>query len=204
MRPVRVRMRVRYQAVAGKLEPYSMCTENAVRRADKPCQSVRGRAIDQSVSALLLENVAPAAIEVALVVEDEIAGRIEQSSAQRATQLIRTRYDAELARRRYMSVDPANRLVADSLESDWNERLRQLDSLQQEHERLQQADQTLLGDDACARIRQLAEDFPRVWHDERVAPVERKRMLALLLARAVIYRQEGRCDPSGVSSQESF
>ena len=133
-------MRVRYQAVAGKLEPYYMCTENSVRRADKPCQSVRGRAIDQAVSALLMENVAPAAIEVALAVEDEIGGRIEQSSAQRATQLIRARYDAELARRRYMSVDPANRLVADSLESDWNERLRQLDSLQQEHERLQQAD----------------------------------------------------------------
>ena len=184
------RMRVRYQAVAGKLEPYYMCTENAVRRADKPCQSVRGRAIDQTVSALLLENVAPAAIEVALAVEDEIAGRIEQSSAQRATQLIRTRYDAELARRRYMSVDPANRLVADSLESDWNERLRQLDSLQQEHERLQQADQTLLGDDACARIRQLAEDFPRVWHDERIAPVERKRMLALLIEDVTLVKAE--------------
>ena len=167
-----------------------MCTENAVRRADKPCQSVHGRAIDQSVSALLLENVAPAAIDVALAVEDEIAGRIEQSSAQRATQLIRARYDAELARRRYMSVDPANRLVADSLESDWNERLRQLDSLQQEHERLQQADQTLLGDDARVRIRQLAEDFPRVWRDERIAPHARKRMLALLIEDVTLVKAE--------------
>jgi DNA invertase Pin-like site-specific DNA recombinase len=184
------RMRVRYQAVAGKLEPYYMCTENAVRRADKPCQSLRGYAIDQAVSTLLLENVAPAAIEVALAVEDEIAGRIEQSSAQRATQLIRARYDAELARRRYMSVDPANRLVADSLESDWNERLRQLDSLQHEHERLQQADQTLLGEDARARIRQLAEDFPRVWHDERVASVERKRILALLIEDVTLIKAE--------------
>jgi hypothetical protein len=45
--------------------------------------------------------------------------------------LTRARYDAELARRRYINVDPANRLVADTLESDWNERLRELDSLQQ-------------------------------------------------------------------------
>lgn len=39
------RMRVRYQEVARRLEPYYMCTEEAVRRAGKPCQSVRGRAI---------------------------------------------------------------------------------------------------------------------------------------------------------------
>ncbi len=44
----------------------------------------------------------------------------------------RARYDAELARRRYLHVDPSNRLVADTLEADWNERLRHLDLLQQE------------------------------------------------------------------------
>ena len=62
------RMRVRYQEVAGKLEPYYMCAENAVRRAGKPCQSIRGRAIDEVISALLLDHVAPTAIEVALAV----------------------------------------------------------------------------------------------------------------------------------------
>ena len=184
------RMRVRYQGVAGKLEPYYVCTENAVRRADKTCQSIRGRAIDEVISALLLEQVAPAAIEVALAVEDEIAGRIEQATAQRATQLARARYDAELARRRYLNVDPANRLVADTLEADWNERLRQLDLLQQEHDRQQQADQRLLGDEARARIRQLAHDFPRVWNDERVAPLERKRMVALLIEDVTLLKGE--------------
>lgn len=184
------RMRVRYQRVGGKLEPYYICTENLVRRADKPCQSVRGHAIDDAISTLLLESVAPASIEVALAVEDEIAGRIGQAAAQRVTQLTRARYDAELARRRYLSVDPANRLVADSLESDWNDRLRQLDSLQQEHERHQQADQKLLGDDARTKIRQLAEDFPRVWHDERIAPVERKRMVALLIEDVTLVKAE--------------
>lgn len=184
------RMRVRYQEVSGNLEPYYVCTENSVRRADKPCQSVRGRAIDEAISSLLLENVAPAAIEVALAVEDEIAGRIGQATAQRVTQLTRARYDAELARRRYLSVDPTNRLVADSLESDWNDRLRQLESLQLEHDRHQQADQKLLEDDARAKIRQLAEDFPRVWHDERIAPVERKRMVALLIEDVTLVKAE--------------
>lgn len=184
------RMRVRYQEVGGKLEPYYMCTENPVRRADKSCQTIRGVPIDAAISALLLENVAPAAIELALAVDDEIGGRIQQATVQRATQLARARYDAELARRRYLNVDPANRLVADTLEADWNDRLRQLDTLQQEHDRQQQADQKLLGDEARARIRQLAQDFSRVWNDERVAALERKRMVALLIEDVTLVKSE--------------
>ncbi len=73
-------MRVRYQEVGGKLEPYYMCTENPVRRADKSCQTIRGVPIDAAISALLLENVAPAAIELALAVDDEIGGRTFSTS----------------------------------------------------------------------------------------------------------------------------
>lgn len=184
------RMRVRYQRVGGNLEPYYTCTENAVRRAGPPCQTVRGRAVDDAISALLLEQVTPAALELALAIEEEISGRIEQAAAQRVTQLTRARYEAELARRRYLHVDPANRLVADALEADWNECLRQLDRLQQAHDHQQQADRTLLGDDARTRIRQLAEDFPRVWQDPRVPPLERKRMVALLIDDVTLIKSE--------------
>ncbi len=175
------RMRVRYQKVGGKLEPYYICTENSVRRGEKPCQSIRGRAIDQVIGKLILDRVSPEAIEVALAVENEIAGRIKQASSQRKKQLERARYEAELARRRYMNVDPSNRLVADTLEADWNMHLRNLDLLQQEHERIEQADQKLLDEDARNRVQKLAQDFPNLWNDERIAPVERKRMLALLI-----------------------
>jgi hypothetical protein len=56
-------------------------------------------------------------------VQDEIAGRIEQADQLRRSQLEHARYEAELARRRYFKVDPDNRLVAETLEADWNERL---------------------------------------------------------------------------------
>ena len=45
----------------------------------------------------------------------------------------RARHRADLARRRYLAVDPDNRLVADSLEADWNDALR---ALQTARERL--------------------------------------------------------------------
>jgi hypothetical protein len=184
------RMRVRYQELAASLAPYYQCAEESVRRAGKPCQSIRGCDIDAAISALLLETVAPAALEVALAVQDEIAGRIEEADALRRSQLDRARYEAELARRRYLKVDPDNRLVADTLEADWNEHLRRLDALQQEHDRQRKADQGLLNDEARARILALSADFPRVWNDPRTAPVERKRMIALLIEDVTLVRAE--------------
>jgi DNA invertase Pin-like site-specific DNA recombinase len=182
------RMRVRYQQVGGKQEPYYQCTEASVRDAGKLCQSIRGRSIDKAISALLLEIVSPAALDVALAVQDEIADRIHQADTVRAAQLERVRYEAELARRRYLKVDPDNRLVADTLEADWNERLRQLDALQCEQDRQRETDRVLLATDARQRIASLTKDFPRVWNDPRTTPVERKRMVALLLEDATLIK----------------
>jgi DNA invertase Pin-like site-specific DNA recombinase len=175
------RMRVHYENLSGQMRPYYRCTEEAVRRAGKPCQWVHGLAVDEAVGALLLQTVAPAAIEVALAVQDEIAQRIQQAAARRQAQLERARYEAELARRRYTKVDPDNRLVADALEADWNQRLRQLDDLQREHERQQHDEQAQLDAPARQRIADLARDFPSVWSDSRTCALERKRMLALLI-----------------------
>jgi DNA-binding XRE family transcriptional regulator len=176
------RMRVRYDSRAGQRRPYYCCNEGTVRRAEsRNCQWVQGTEIDTAISALLLQTVAPAAIEVALAVQQEIAQRVEQAAALRETQLQRCRYEAELARRRYVKVDPDNRLVADALEAEWNERLRQLDTVQREHERHQQADQTLLDEPSRQRIVDLAQDFPRVWSDPRTSAMQRKKMLALMI-----------------------
>jgi DNA invertase Pin-like site-specific DNA recombinase len=182
------RMRVKYQALDTGIFPYYQCTEESVRHGGKVCQSIRGCDIDAAISALLLATVAPAALEVALGVQDEIAGRIGEADALRRKQLERMRYEAELARRRYLKVDPDNRLVADRLEADWNEYLRRLDALQQEHERQRKADQGLLSAEARARILALSTDFPRVWHDPRTEAVERKRMVALLIEDVTLIR----------------
>jgi DNA invertase Pin-like site-specific DNA recombinase len=184
------RMRVRYQRVDEHLAPYYFCTEDVVRRAGTACQSIRGRDIDAAISTLLLETVAPAALEVALAVQDEIASRIEAADTLRRSQLERARYEAELKRRRFLKCDPDHRLVADALEADWNEQLRRLDTLQQEHEHQRNADQGLLGDAARARILALAHDFPRVWNDSRTDPRERKRMLALLIEDVTLIKAE--------------
>ena len=183
------RMRVHYEPRAGKLQPYYVCNEAVVRHASgNPCQWIRGATVDTVVAELLLQTVAPAAIEVALAVQHEIAERVEQAEMLRHAQLERVRYEAELARRRYMLVDPGNRLVASTLEADWNAKLRQADALQLDHDTQRAADGALMDEPTRERLRALAADFPRVWHDERTDAVQRKRMLALLIEDVTLSR----------------
>jgi hypothetical protein len=65
-------------------------------------------------------------LEVALEVQRELQIRFNEVDKLRKQQLQRVEYEANLARRRFMQVDPDNRLVADTLEAQWNEKLRNL------------------------------------------------------------------------------
>jgi hypothetical protein len=93
-----------------------------------------------------------------LAVQQELEQRADEADRLRRTQVERARYEAELARRRFMRVDPDNRLVADSLESEWNEKLRLHAQAQQEYERQRQADTT--DEQQRTEIMALATDFP--------------------------------------------
>jgi Recombinase len=62
--------------------------------------------IDQAVGELLIASVTPLALEVALSVQEELQTRVEQADRLRQAQVDRARYEADLARRRYMQVDP--------------------------------------------------------------------------------------------------
>jgi hypothetical protein len=128
---------------------------------------VPGVGVDQVIGELLLEAVKPLALEVALAVQQELDGRAEEADRLRRGQVERARYEAELAQRRYLHVDPANRLVADSLEADWNRKLRALAEAQEDYERRRQADSLLLDEQKRQQVLSLATDFPRLWGDPR-------------------------------------
>lgn len=87
----------------------------------------------------------------------------------------------DLAQRRYMHVDPANRLVADALEAEWNGKLRALTEAQDEYERLRQVDHLAIDDAQRKRIASLASDSSRIWRDPTTPDRERKRMTRLIL-----------------------
>ena len=102
----------------------------------------------------------------------------------------RARYEAELAQRRYMRVDPENRLVADSLEADWNEKLRALGEAQQEYEQRREQDRRIFADEQRSAILALAQNFPRLWKDPETEDRDRKRMIRLLIEDVTMIRGE--------------
>ncbi len=175
------RMSVRYQGGKETLKPYYVCNGAGNTQSWPSCQSLAGVEIDRAVGALLLEAMTPVALEVALAVQGELEARIEEADALRFKQVERARYEAELARSRFMQVDPNHRLVADSLEAEWNEKLRELGRAREDYERRREEDRLVLDDHNRARIRKLASDFPQLWHDQKTPDRERKRMVRLLI-----------------------
>lgn len=183
------RMTVRYHARRETLLPEYVCQRKGIEEASAICASVAGEDVDERIGELLLATVSPLALEVALAVQTELEGRASEADALRRQHVERARHDAEAARRRYLAVDPDNRLVAANLEADWNESLRALAGAQDDYER-QAARATPLGDSDKARIAALVSDFPALWSDPRTPQRERKRMVRLLIADVTLRRED--------------
>jgi DNA invertase Pin-like site-specific DNA recombinase len=176
------RMTVRYRSGNDVLEPIYVCQKQSIENCrSRPCQSFYGARIDQHISALLLETVSPMAVEVALSVQAELQQRLSDAVGLREKHLERIRYEAELARRRYLRVDPDNRLVAASLEADWNQKLRDLTAAQDQNEQRSREDQLILNKQQREEILALTSDFPRLWKDPNTADRERKRIVRLIV-----------------------
>lgn len=175
------RMTVRYHNRGERRIPDYMCQREGIQRGEPCCQQINGEQIDRTISDLLVQVMTPMALDVALSVQQEIQARMSEVDHLRRKQVERARYESDLAQRRYMHVDPANRLVADSLEAEWNAKLRALNQAQEEYERLRQTDRVAVDESQRARIGTLAGDFPRLWQDPKTPDRERKRMVRLIL-----------------------
>ena len=115
------RMTVGYRLRKAGLPPFYICQgPREVDRIEKGyCQRVSGYSLDKAIGALLVESVTPLALEVALNVQQELQSRWDEADRLRRLQVDRAHYESELARRRFLRVDPDNRLVAASLEAEW-------------------------------------------------------------------------------------
>jgi DNA invertase Pin-like site-specific DNA recombinase len=128
-----------------------------------------------------LKNPLPVGLVYDAQGREELQQRLDDADQLRRQQVERARYDADLAKDRFMQVDPKNRLVADALEADWNERLRALTAAQKQYERQRQADRAAVDQESRSRILALTTDFPKLWNDPKTPDRERKQMVRLLI-----------------------
>jgi len=180
--------RVRYREARGRLESWYICDRTTDARAEPNCQSLAGAPIDEAIGVLVAEKMTPAAVELALEIRKEIEARYDEADQLRCRAVERAQVDSDLAQRRFMMVDPGNRLVADTLEADWNEKLRALAKARDERERARREDQIVIDDAIRERLVAMTTDFKRLWSDPATPNRERKRMLAYVIEDATLVK----------------
>lgn len=184
------RMTVRYHTVKGVSVPDYTCQRDSIEHSKgQLCQSFPGDVADSTVEKIVLETLQPETIRIALQVQDELIQQQQEIDQLLLQQVEKARYEAELAQRRYMRVDPDNRLVASSLEAEWNERLRAFSEAQESYERRKQ-EKLELTEQRRREIEALARDIPRLWHDPATPARERKRLVRLMIADVTLHKSE--------------
>lgn len=184
------RMTLRYHTRNGHQVPTYVCQREGIEKANPICQSIPGQTIDEALSRLVLELMTPFTLEVALAVQQELEHRLDEVNKLRQQHVQRAQYEADLARQRYLEVDPRNRLVADTLETEWNEKLRALAETREQQEQQSRQDRLLLDDQARQKILALATDFPKIWSDPNTPDQERKRILRLLIDDVTLIKDQ--------------
>jgi hypothetical protein len=173
--------RARYAARRGRLDVWYVCDRANAKEGAPSCQPIAGGPIDAAIGALVADAMTPAAVELALEVRREIEARHEEADRLRSRAVERAQIAADLAQRRFMMVDPSNRLVADTLEGEWNETLRTLATAREDRERSRQDDRLVLDKAVHTRLLAMTTDFQTVWTDSQTPNRERKRLLAYLV-----------------------
>jgi DNA invertase Pin-like site-specific DNA recombinase len=162
------------------------CGREAVDYGAAACQSLSGRCLDALVGGLIVQALAPAAVEASLQLAEDV--ELERTALQRQwrQRLERARYEAERARRQFDTVEPENRLVARTLERQWEQALAEELRLRAEHERFEATQPLPLTAAELAAIRRLTEDIPALWRAPTTTARDRQAIARLLLERVEV------------------
>ena len=119
------RMTLRYHSRHGKLMPDYVCQHHGIEYGKPICQSIPGLQGGSSRRTVIIGAGPAGDIGDCSYGAAGSAATIERKPDKLRYQKVqRAQYQADLAKDRFMNIDPRNRLVADQLEADWNDKLR--------------------------------------------------------------------------------
>jgi len=179
------RMRPNYWGSGDERFSYTCFGEQP--RGNSTCWSVKGPPVDAAVERLFLEVAVPSEIDLCLAVEREVEGQAESLGEQWRLRLEKAQYEARRAERRYLAVDPDNRVVARTLEHDWELRLREVEEIERHYEAARREHHVQLSEVDKQRIRELARDLPAVWRAPSTRWDERKAMIREVIEAVALH-----------------
>ncbi|WFU14603.1 recombinase family protein [Bradyrhizobium sp. CB3481] len=185
------RMSMRYTGPNADYPVYC-CRSDRDQQGSVLCQEVRALAVDGLVERVVLDALVPDQIEIALAAAGQLEQESRQLERQWALRVERARYEAERARRQYDTVEPENRLVARSLERAWEEKLRVVEAVEQEHARWRAQEPLLISPAERTGLQALGENLPRIWNAATTSAADRKRILRFVIREVVLDQKRTR------------
>ena len=172
---------------------YHCAGKTIVNGRGEYCLNIGGQVIEQAVANAFLEAITPAAVEATMLSVQQLQVNHDAALSQWRLEVERTRYEAEKAERRYRTVEPENRLVARGLETDWENRLRDLAAAEAELHRREQQRPNTISTEQRKRVQILGSDLSKVWTAQTTTDRDRKELLRTLLEEVIfdLKRAEG-------------
>jgi DNA invertase Pin-like site-specific DNA recombinase len=150
------------------------------------CLSVGGVQLDQAVAGAFVAALTPAGLQAAVAAAEQLEADHDAALAQWRLEVERARYQATKAERRYLAVDPDNRLVARGLERDWEAKLAALAAAEAELASRERRRPRTLTSAERAAIGALGGDVARVWSASTTTDRDRKELLRTLLEEVIV------------------
>ena len=153
------------------------------------CQHIPADVVDAQVVEAFFQALSPVELDVyerAVAVQQMEDQQVAHAHQQH---LERLRYEAALAQRQFVRVDPENRLVAAELEKRWEAALAELKRAEEGAGQTASPSPLLsLPAELKAAFRAIGQHLPRLWQQGVITPRDKKALLRALIDRVVVHR----------------
>lgn len=178
---------VRYHGDNGSHKRYDCSGKRS--HGKRRCISFGGLRVDKAVTKSLLNVLSPMGLEYSIKAIEKINEKNAEVRRQYELSLEQANYEARLAERRFKSVDPDNRLVAASLEQDWNDSLTKVSEIEDKIASLSES-KPLLSLKEETEIKEIAQNLPRIWNHASSSPELKKRIIRTVIKEIIVYVRE--------------
>ncbi len=178
------RLMVQYSGRANRLR--YQCARSSQNLGGALCLGIVGRDLDQWITARLFQILEPASLELSLTATEDLEQERARLELQWQQRLERAAYQADRAARQYQAVEPENRLVARTLEQNWEAALREQQQLTREYEEFRHTQPLALTEAQREWIRHLAQDIPALWMAPTTTPQDRQQIVRMLIERITL------------------
>jgi DNA invertase Pin-like site-specific DNA recombinase len=184
------RMHVSYSTYQGQQVPNYICQKDAEEHGGGSCQCMSGRGVDDKIAELLVARLTPEVVAQSVAAQAELDSRRDETLNYYLMRVEKCRYEADIARKRFMSVDPDNRLVALELESAWNIKLKSLDDARNECDAQTEKTERERIERDYSLMDNLSKNFSEAFRSGEIGCKDKKRMVRYLIEDVTLNRNE--------------